>query len=124
MIDGEGRMAAYTGNACIGQAGHALGETCIAVANMMQTDSVWETVVDAFERRLRVARDAAYGGAARRRSVSYPTHEATAVPFFARIRRAAIAHSHNGRPGSEADIGMRLSHDRFAPVSRHPQPQR
>lgn len=50
MIDGDGKMSAYTGEACIGEAGHEVGDSCVAVANMMRTEAVWGAMVDAFER--------------------------------------------------------------------------
>lgn len=43
-------MSAYTGSACIAAAGHETGENCVAVANMMSTEEVWEVMVEAFER--------------------------------------------------------------------------
>lgn len=50
MIDRNGNMSAYTGEACIAAAGHQMGENCVAVANMMRTDEVWKAMVEAFER--------------------------------------------------------------------------
>jgi uncharacterized Ntn-hydrolase superfamily protein len=50
MIDGNGGIAAYTGSACIAAAGHAIGATCVAVANMMRTERVWDAMVETLER--------------------------------------------------------------------------
>jgi len=50
MIDGNGGIAAYTGSACIAEAGHRIGRNCVAVANMMRSNTVWHAMVDAFER--------------------------------------------------------------------------
>jgi len=49
MIDGSGEIAVYTGEACIAAAGHRVGEGCVAVANMMQSDRVWDAMVEAYE---------------------------------------------------------------------------
>jgi uncharacterized Ntn-hydrolase superfamily protein len=49
MADGRGNMAVYTGDACVGEAGHATGEDCVALANMMASHDVWQAMVDAFE---------------------------------------------------------------------------
>jgi uncharacterized Ntn-hydrolase superfamily protein len=49
MIDGRGGIAAYTGEKCIAQAGHRIGETCCAVANMMATERVWDAMVETLE---------------------------------------------------------------------------
>ncbi len=49
MADGRGGMAVYTGDECVGEAGHAYGEDCVALANMMETRDVWQAMVDAYE---------------------------------------------------------------------------
>ena len=49
MADGHGGIDGYTGDACVGEAGQAQGEHCIALANMMRSPEVWEAMVDAFE---------------------------------------------------------------------------
>lgn len=49
MADGRGGLAAYTGEACVGAAGHAWGEDCVALANMMASDDVWASMVAAYE---------------------------------------------------------------------------
>lgn len=49
MIDGRGGIAAYTGSACIAAAGHRIGRNCVAVANMMRTEEVWDAMVEALE---------------------------------------------------------------------------
>jgi uncharacterized Ntn-hydrolase superfamily protein len=49
MADGNGGFDGYTGDACVGEAGQARGEHCIALANMMRSPDVWQAMVDAFE---------------------------------------------------------------------------
>lgn len=49
MIDGTGRIACYTGEACIGSAGHLVGAGCCAVANMVVGPEVWEAMVTTVE---------------------------------------------------------------------------
>lgn len=49
MVDGAGGIAVYTGDACVGAAGHATGDGCVALANMMAQDGVWNAMVRAYE---------------------------------------------------------------------------
>lgn len=49
MVDGRGRSAVYTGEACVTAAGHARGDGCIALANMMAEDGVWDAMIAAYE---------------------------------------------------------------------------
>ncbi|MFN3944275.1 MAG: DUF1028 domain-containing protein [Allosphingosinicella sp.] len=49
MIDGHGGIAAYTGAACIAEAGQRIGRDCCAIANMMRGDGVWDAMVEALE---------------------------------------------------------------------------
>jgi uncharacterized Ntn-hydrolase superfamily protein len=44
-----GDLAAYTGHACVEAAGHLVGETCVALANMASSPAVWECMVERFE---------------------------------------------------------------------------
>jgi uncharacterized Ntn-hydrolase superfamily protein len=48
MIDVRGNIAAYTGQKCIGKAGHQVGHNCCAVANMMSSERVWDVMIDTF----------------------------------------------------------------------------
>ncbi len=43
-------VAAYTGERCIPEAGHLVGETFSVQANMMLNDSVWSSMFSSFER--------------------------------------------------------------------------
>jgi uncharacterized Ntn-hydrolase superfamily protein len=49
MVDGSGEIAAYTGDGCIAAAGHLVGDTCCALANMAASPAVWERMVSVFE---------------------------------------------------------------------------
>jgi uncharacterized Ntn-hydrolase superfamily protein len=45
----DGDLAAYTGAHCVDAAGHLVGETCVALANMAASAQVWEAMVERFE---------------------------------------------------------------------------
>jgi uncharacterized Ntn-hydrolase superfamily protein len=49
MVDAQGNFDAYTGAACIAEAGHAVGERCVALANLVASDAIWGAMVAAFE---------------------------------------------------------------------------
>lgn len=44
-----GDLAAYTGEACVAEAGHMVGEGCVALGNMVAGPQVWESMVATFE---------------------------------------------------------------------------
>ena len=45
----NGDLAAYTGTSCVDAAGHLIGETCVALANMAASPEVWESMVERYE---------------------------------------------------------------------------
>jgi uncharacterized Ntn-hydrolase superfamily protein len=45
----NGDLAAYTGTSCVDDAGHLLGEHCVALANMAASPDVWGSMVERFE---------------------------------------------------------------------------
>lgn len=47
----DGTVAGYTGERCIREAGHASDNGVICQANMMERSTVWEAMVEAYERR-------------------------------------------------------------------------
>ncbi len=49
MIDAQGRVAAHTGKKCIAAAGHLVGTSFSAQANLMDKDTVWGAMARAFE---------------------------------------------------------------------------
>jgi uncharacterized Ntn-hydrolase superfamily protein len=66
MLDAKGRVAAFTGKGAIAAAGHQVGTSFAAQANLMLNDRVWPAMAEAFERttgdladRLLAALDAA-----------------------------------------------------------------
>lgn len=66
ILDAEGRVAVHVGAACIPAAGCAVGDGFGAQANMVDSERVWESMAEAFERadgplaeRLLAALDAA-----------------------------------------------------------------
>ena len=49
IVDAAGNVAAHTGAKCIPAAGHRLGEAFSCQANLMEKDTVWAAMADAFE---------------------------------------------------------------------------
>jgi uncharacterized Ntn-hydrolase superfamily protein len=49
LLDASGRVAAHTGTACVGAAGHLTGDAVSVQANMMIDDSVWPAMLAAYE---------------------------------------------------------------------------
>lgn len=49
MVDADGLVAAHTGNRCIAEAGHHIGDQYSVQANMMLRDTVWPAMAKAFE---------------------------------------------------------------------------
>ncbi|MGA8371028.1 MAG: DUF1028 domain-containing protein [Acidimicrobiales bacterium] len=50
MVDRSGEVAVHTGEGCVGLAGHRLGPQVSAQANMMERDTVWDSMIDAYLR--------------------------------------------------------------------------
>lgn len=48
MIDAKGGRAAHTGERCIREAGHVIGEDFIVMANLMEKSTVWEAMAAAY----------------------------------------------------------------------------
>lgn len=49
MVDSHGRVDAYTGAACVAEAGHILGDGCAALANLVRSSRVWLSMMDAYQ---------------------------------------------------------------------------
>lgn len=49
ILDSKGRIAVFTGEKCIPEAGHISGDNFSAQANMMLNDKVWPAMAKAFE---------------------------------------------------------------------------
>ncbi len=50
IVDAEGNAAAHTGDRCIAEAGHRVGEGYACQANMMMNATVWDAMAEAYER--------------------------------------------------------------------------
>ena len=50
IVDAEGGVAAHSGELCIAEAGHVVGDRFSAQANMMGRPTVWRAMADAYER--------------------------------------------------------------------------
>ena len=48
MIDARGNRAVHTGRHCIREAGHVSGENFVVMANLMEKNTVWQAMADAF----------------------------------------------------------------------------
>lgn len=48
MIDAHGNRAVHTGRHCIREAGHVIGEDFIVMANLMEKNTVWQAMAEAF----------------------------------------------------------------------------
>jgi len=49
IVDANGTVAAHTGKKCIPAAGHRLGDGYSCQANLMEKDTVWDAMAEAFE---------------------------------------------------------------------------
>jgi uncharacterized Ntn-hydrolase superfamily protein len=49
MIDKDGRVVTHTGDKCIAEAGHLIGDNYSVQANLMRKNSVWGAMAEAFE---------------------------------------------------------------------------
>ena len=49
FVDATGVVAVHTGDACIAEAGHVIGDGVSVQANMMRSDRVWPAMLEAFD---------------------------------------------------------------------------
>ena len=49
VVDAQGNVAAHTGKRCIAEAGHQIGDSFSAQANMMLNNTVWSAMASTFE---------------------------------------------------------------------------
>ena len=49
IVDAQGNAAAHTGKRCIAEAGHQIGESYSAQANMMLNNTVWDAMANGYE---------------------------------------------------------------------------
>lgn len=93
MVDVQGRVAAFTGQGCVAESGHILGNGCSAQGAMVESPRVWERMMEAYrdstgplaERLVSALRagEAAGGDVRGRRAAALlvvATHESTSWP--------------------------------------------
>ncbi len=98
----NGDLAAYTGAQCVDAAGHLVGDTCVALANMAASAQVWESMVERFE--------SSGGPLAQRLLTSLQAGEEAGGDF--RGRRSAaimvIRPTTTGRPWHDTVVDLRV----------------
>jgi uncharacterized Ntn-hydrolase superfamily protein len=98
----HGDLAAYTGKHCVDAAGHLIGDTSVALANMAASPAVWETMVERFE---------SSGGPLAQRLLN-SLHAAEEAGGDFRGRRSAaimvIRATTTGRPWHDAVVDLRV----------------
>jgi uncharacterized Ntn-hydrolase superfamily protein len=111
MVDTAGRIAVYTGDACVAEAGHRVTDDCAALGNMVAAPAVWQDMVDAFE--------TAEGPLASR--LLEALHAAEAAGGDVRGRRSAallvVRAERTGRPWRDQVVDLRID-DAEDPVGR------
>lgn len=102
MVDVTGNVAAHTGEACIPEAGHVLGEGFSVQANMMRSAEVWPAMAEAFA--------AAHGTLARRLMAALDAGEAAGGDFRGKRTAAMLVVSgeRSGRPWDERVVDLRV----------------
>jgi uncharacterized Ntn-hydrolase superfamily protein len=98
----NGDLAAYTGTSCVDAAGHLIGETCVALANMAASPAVWESMVERYE---------SSGGPLAQRLLNALQAAEEAGGDFRGRRSAAIMvirPSTTGRPWQDVAVDLRV----------------
>jgi len=110
MVDAHGAVAAHTGERCVPQAGHQLGDGFSCQANMMLNDTVWDAMAMAYP--------AADGDFAARLMAALHAAEAEGGDIRGRQSAAMliVAPSGSGRPWAHADVVVDLR------IEDHPEP--
>jgi uncharacterized Ntn-hydrolase superfamily protein len=106
----NGDLAAYTGSQCVDAAGHLIGDSCVALANMAASPEVWESMVERFENS---------GGPLSQRLLSALQAAEESGGDFRGRRSAAIMvirPSTTGRPWHDMAVDLRVD-DSTDPVS-------
>jgi uncharacterized Ntn-hydrolase superfamily protein len=108
VLDASGRSAVHTGSLCVPEAGHVVGDGFACQANMMERDSVWPAMADAFTR--------SSGSFAERLLAALDAAEAEGGDVRGRQSAALliVAASPSGRPWADCRIDLR--------VENHPDP--
>jgi uncharacterized Ntn-hydrolase superfamily protein len=105
VIDARGEAAAHTGAACMAHAGHAIGAGHACQANIMESDTVWGAMSEAFE--------AAEGSLTRRLLAALDAGEAAGGDIRGRQSAAILVAPGAGEPW-ERIVDLR--------VEDHPEP--
>jgi uncharacterized Ntn-hydrolase superfamily protein len=106
----NGDLAAYTGDQCVESAGHLIGDTCVALANMAASPLVWASMVERFENS---------GGPLAQRLLNALQAAEEAGGDFRGRRSAAIMvirATTTGRPWHDAMVDLRVD-DSTDPVA-------
>jgi uncharacterized Ntn-hydrolase superfamily protein len=106
----NGDLAAYTGTSCVDDAGHLIGDGCVALANMAASPAVWESMVERFE--------GSAGPLAQRLLSALQAAEEAGGDFRGR-RSAAIVvirATTTGRPWHDTEVNLRVD-DSADPVA-------
>ena len=102
MVDTRGGIAVYTGDRCVGEAGHRVGRCCATLANTVTSSAVWEVMIETFE--------ATRGPLAQRMLASL--HAAERQGGDVRGRRSAallvVRDRHTGRPWRDQVVDLRV----------------
>ena len=110
VLNVNGDLAAYTGGKCVGAAGHLIGDTCVALANMAASPRVWESMVERFE--------SSGGPLAQRLLNSLYAAEESGGDFRGAALRRDHGHpgDHHGRPWHDTVVDLRVD-DSAHPVA-------
>jgi uncharacterized Ntn-hydrolase superfamily protein len=105
IVDAAGNVAAHTGAKCIPAAGHLLGDGFSCQANLMEKDTVWAAMADAFE-----STDAPLAG---RMMAALDAAEAEGGDIRGRQSAAMliVSGAGTGRPWEDRIIDLRVEDD-------------
>ncbi len=109
MLDATGALDVYTGEACVAEAGHQVGDGCWAsLANLVASPRVWEAMIEGFE--------AATGSLAQRLMAALAAAEDAGGDLRGRRSAAVLVvrAERTGRPWRDQVVDLR--------VDDHPDP--
>jgi uncharacterized Ntn-hydrolase superfamily protein len=108
IVDASGRAAVHTGAGCVAEAGHLVGDGFACQANMMERDSVWPAMAEAFT--------GSSGPFAERLLTALDAAEAEGGDVRGRQSAAMliVAAAPSGRPWADRKVDLR--------VENHPDP--
>jgi uncharacterized Ntn-hydrolase superfamily protein len=109
LVDSEGQVAAHTGQRCIADAGHVIGEGFSAQANMMAAPDVWPAMADAYR--------ASTGDLAERMLAALEAGQAAGGDIRGRQSAAIliVGAESTGRPWVDTDMELRVE-DHAEPI--------